>query len=112
MDGGADTAFVTALQTLRVLIVLVGFSAGVNSGLGASAVYLIVQTIDGYLIVPAVARRSVDLAPALVLGAQVLAGTLFGILGLALADPMVAMIKVLLEARSKAGAQAAGGPPS
>ena len=95
-----------------VLIVLVGFSAGVNTGLWAVAVYLIVQTIDGYLIVPAVARRSVDLAPALVLGAQVLAGTLFGILGLALADPMVAMIKVLLEARSKAGAQAAGGPTS
>ena len=93
-----------------VLIVLVGFSAGVNTGLWAIAVYLIVQTIDGYIIVPAVAKRSVDLAPALVLGAQVLAGTLFGILGLALADPMVAMIKVLLEERSKAGAKAAGEP--
>ena len=83
------------------LIVLVGFSAGVNTGLWAVAVYLAVQTVDGYLIVPAVAKRSVDLAPALVLGAQVLAGALFGILGLALADPMVAMIKVLLEARSE-----------
>jgi predicted PurR-regulated permease PerM len=85
-----------------VLLVLVGFSAGVDTGLWAIAVYLVVQTVDGYLIVPMVARRSVDLAPALVLGAQLLFGALFGILGLALADPIVAMIKVLLEDRSSA----------
>jgi predicted PurR-regulated permease PerM len=59
-----------------------------------------VQIIDGYVIVPMVAKRSVDLAPALVLGAQLLFGALFGIMGLALADPIVAMIKVLLEERS------------
>ena len=34
-------------------------------------------------------------------GAQILASTLFGILGLALADPMVAMIKVALERSSR-----------
>src|SRR3546814_2441401 len=60
-----------------VLIVLVGFSAGVNTGLYAVVVYLIVQTVDGYLIVPVVAKRAVDLAPALVLGAQILFGALF-----------------------------------
>ena len=86
-----------------VLIVLVGFSAGVDTGLWAIAVYLVVQTVDGYLIVPMVARRSVDLAPALVLGAQLLFGALLGILGLALADPIVAMIKVMLEDGSGTG---------
>src|SRR3546814_1937692 len=49
-----------------VLIVLVGFSAGVNTGLYAVVVYLIVQTVDGYLIVQVVAKRAVDLDPALV----------------------------------------------
>ncbi len=80
-----------------VLLVLVGFSAGVDTGLYAICVYFIVQTVDGYLIVPMVAKRTVDLAPALVLGAQILLGTLLGLLGLALADPIVAMIKVALE---------------
>lgn len=94
-----------------VLIVLVGFSAGFNSGLWAIAVYAIVQIVDGYVIVPAVAKRSVDLAPALVLGAQLLFGALFGILGLALADPMVAMIKVLLEDRSSNAADHADPSP-
>jgi len=83
-----------------VLIVLVGFSAGVDTGLWAIAVYVIVQVVDGYLIVPYVARKTVDLAPATVLGAQLLFGALFGILGLALADPLVAMAKAALQQMS------------
>ena len=59
-------------------------------------------------IVPMVAKQTVDLAPALVLGAQILFGALLGIMGLFLADPVVAMIKVALEreAERNAGAQA------
>lgn len=85
-----------------VLIVLVGFSGGTDTGLYAVGVYLAVQIVDGYLIVPMVAKRAVDLAPALILAAQILFGALFGIIGLFLADPIVAMIKVYLEQRSKA----------
>jgi predicted PurR-regulated permease PerM len=59
-----------------------------------------VQVVDGYLIVPYVARKTVDLAPALVLGAQLVFGALFGILGLALADPLVAMAKAALQQKS------------
>ncbi len=84
-----------------VLIILVGFSAGFDIGLYAIFVYFVVQAVDGYLIVPMVAKRAVDMAPALVLGAQILFGALFGILGLALADPIVAMIKVALERQSE-----------
>jgi predicted PurR-regulated permease PerM len=84
-----------------VLIVLIGFSAGFDTGLWAIGVYCIVQFIDGYLIVPYVARRTVDLAPALVLGAQLIFGALFGIMGLTLADPIVAMIKAALEQKSR-----------
>ena len=83
------------------LIILVGFSAGVDVGLYAIFVYFVVQMVDGYLIVPMVAKRAVDLAPAVVLGAQILFGALFGILGLALADPIIAMIKVALERQSE-----------
>ncbi|AEI38296.1 MAG: AI-2E family transporter [Zymomonas mobilis subsp. pomaceae] len=84
-----------------VLICLVGFSQGVQTGLWAMCVYAVVQMIDGYLIVPIVARRSVNLPPALELGAQILLGSLFGIMGLALADPLVAIAKVSLEEYSK-----------
>jgi predicted PurR-regulated permease PerM len=84
-----------------VLLMLVGFSQGMETGLWAVAVYFIVQTVDGYIIVPWVARRTVDLAPATVLGAQLIFGALFGLMGLILADPMVAMTKTILEHRSR-----------
>ena len=80
-----------------VLMVAVGFSAGSDAGLWAIATYLIVQSVDGYIIVPYVARRTVDLAPALVLGAQLIFGALFGILGLLLADPIVAAVRLRRE---------------
>lgn len=89
-----------------VLMVSVGFSAGVDQGLWAIAIYFGVQTFDGYVTIPLVAKHTVDLPPALTLSSQVLASTLFGVLGLALADPMVAMIKVALERESELAARA------
>lgn len=94
-------AFISGL-----LMVAVGFSAGVETGLLAILVYFGVQTFDGYVLIPIVAKKTVDMPPALTLGTQILFGTLFGIYGLALADPMVAMIKVALERRSERGAEA------
>ncbi len=84
-----------------MLMVLVGFSGGTDMALYCAGVYLVVQTFDGYVVIPMIARKTVDLAPALVLAAQLILGVLFGILGLALADPLIAMIKVVLEYRSK-----------
>jgi predicted PurR-regulated permease PerM len=84
-----------------VLMVTVGFTGGVEMGLYTIFVYFFVQTIDGWILVPLIAKRTVDLAPALVLGWQLILGVLFGILGLALADPMLAMIKVALERRAE-----------
>ena len=84
-----------------ILMVAVGFSAGTGEGLWAIFVYFFVQNVDGYLVVPYIARRTVDLAPAVVLAAQLLFGALFGILGLLLADPILASFKVTLEKLSE-----------
>ena len=90
-----------------LLMVAVGFSAGTDQGLWAVMTYFVVQTVDGYLIVPYVARRTVDLAPALVLAAQLIFGALFGIMGLFLADPIVATVKTALEDLSRREAKPA-----
>lgn len=82
--------------TSGVLMVAVGFSAGPHEGVYAIFVYFFVQNIDGYLVVPYIARRTVDLPPALVLAMQLLMGALFGILGVLFADPILATIKVVL----------------
>lgn len=83
------------------LMVAVGFSAGPETGYWAIATYIVVQGFDGYVLIPIVAKRTVDLPPALTLGAQILASALFGIMGLALADPMTALIKTAMERRSE-----------
>ena len=82
--------------TSGVLMIAVGFSAGANHGVYAIFVYFFVQNIDGYLVVPYIARRTVDLAPAVVLAMQLLMGALFGILGVLFADPILATLKVVL----------------
>ncbi len=84
-----------------VLMVLVGFSGGTEMGLYTIFVYFLVQNFDGYFIIPMIAKKTVDLAPALVLGTQLIMGILFGILGLFLADPALAMLKVALERRAE-----------
>ena len=84
-----------------VLMVLVGFSGGVEMGLYTIFVYFFVQNFDGYVVIPMIAKKTVDLAPALVLAFQLIMGILFGILGLFLADPLLAMIKVALERRAE-----------
>ena len=95
-----------------ILMALVGFSGGVEMGIFTIAVYLFVQNFDGYVVVPMIAKKTVDLAPALVLAAQFIMGILFGIVGILLADPLLAMIKVALHrmARDDAGDAAAEEP--
>jgi len=97
--------------TSGVLMVAVGFSAGPHQGLYAIFVYFFVQNIDGYLVVPYIARRTVDLAPAIVLGMQLLMGALFGILGVLFADPVLATLKVVLVDVSRRDAQKEGDGP-
>ena len=97
--------------TSGVLMVAVGFSAGPTQGVWAIFVYFFVQNIDGYLVVPYIARRTVDLAPAIVLAMQLLMGALFGILGVLFADPILASLKVALIDLSRQQAAKKGDPP-
>ncbi|MWV28544.1 AI-2E family transporter [Aurantiacibacter rhizosphaerae] len=97
-------AFVPNIGALisGTLMVLVGFSGGAQMGIYTIVIYLAIQNIDGYFVIPMIAKKTVDLAPALVLSMQLVMGILFGILGLLLADPLLAMIKVALAQRAKA----------
>ncbi len=52
--------------------------------------YAVVQTLEGNVIAPLIQKRTVDLPPALTILSQTILGTLFGIMGLILATPLVA----------------------
>jgi predicted PurR-regulated permease PerM len=63
-------------------------------GLGA---YIMLQFLETHLITPMVQKRTVRIPPAIGLGIQLIAGVLFGVLGLAFAMPIAAAAKVLIE---------------
>jgi len=97
--------------TSGVLMIAVGFSAGYGHGIWCIIVYFLVHNIDAYVVVPYVARRTVDLAPAVLLAFQLLMAALFGILGVLFADPILATLKVVLIDLSKQrAAEEAEGP--
>jgi len=71
--------------------VLLGLEGGTSGALAVLGIYVTVQSIESYLITPYVQKRSVDLPPALTIIVQVGMGTLYGIMGLALATPLAAL---------------------
>jgi len=58
--------------------------------------FIIIQQIEGNILQPIVMSRAVDLHPALVVFAILIMGTLFGLVGVLLAVPLVAALQVLV----------------
>jgi predicted PurR-regulated permease PerM len=70
--------------------ILLGLADGPLQALWVALLYIVVQTVESYLITPLVQLRTNALPPALVLATQLVLGVLFGLLGLALATPLAA----------------------
>lgn len=72
--------------------VLLAIPEGLTVTLLVIGVYLAVQTIESYVITPLIQQEKVSLPPALIISAQLLLGVLFGLIGLALATPITAVL--------------------
>ena len=92
-------AFIPTIGPLiaGVIIVLAGLASGTNAALGAFGVYLVVQCLESYGLTPFIQKRALDIPPATIFAGQLVLGVLFGLWGIALALPLMAVIKVLLE---------------
>lgn len=75
--------------------VLLAVPDGLTVTLLVVGVYLAVQTIESYVITPLIQQEKVSLPPALIISAQLLLGVLFGLIGLALATPIAAVLMTL-----------------
>lgn len=63
--------------------------------------YIVVQKIEGYILVPKIMQRAVGTSPLLVLIALLVGFKLAGVLGLLLAIPLVSVITLLVEEFSR-----------
>ena len=67
---------------------------GTSMLIWAVGIYAVIQSIEGYVIGPLILRHAVELPPAWTLIAIVLFGSLFGVLGIALSMPLLAIARV------------------
>lgn len=77
--------------------VLIAFLQGPQQALYVAVLYLVLQSVDGYLLTPLVDRRSVELPPVLTITAQVILGLAFGFIGILLASPLTAVALILIK---------------
>ncbi len=77
--------------------VLIAFLQGPQQALNVALFYLVLQTIDGYVLTPLVDRRSVELPPVLTITALLLMGLAFGFIGILLASPLAAAVMILVK---------------
>jgi predicted PurR-regulated permease PerM len=93
--------FIPYLGTLTGLTLSLSFVALDGGGwariLGVVAVFIIVQSVEGYYLTPKLLGGSLDLHPMWVLIGLMIGGSLFGILGIILAVPVIAIAKVALD---------------
>jgi predicted PurR-regulated permease PerM len=79
-----------------VPIAIAASSQGATMVVWVIAIYLLIQIVEGYVLTPLVERRTVHIQPAHALGMQMLMGTLFGAVGIALAAPLQAVLRVAI----------------
>lgn len=90
-----------------VLIVLASLGSGLAAVAGAFGLYLLVQFLEGNVLTPLIQRHAIAIPPATLFAAQIFLGFLFGLWGLALALPLIAMVKVVVNHSFPVGESAA-----
>jgi predicted PurR-regulated permease PerM len=93
--------FIPYLGTLTGLTLSLSFVALDGGGwpriLGVVAVFIVVQCVEGYYLTPKLLGGRLDLHPMWVLVGLMIGASLFGILGIILAVPVIAIAKVALD---------------
>lgn len=78
-----------------VVCVIVAFFTGVGTGIWTLIYFLIYQQVENYVIQPRVMKRTVDVSAVAVILAALIGGTLLGPVGVLLAVPAAASLKVI-----------------
>jgi predicted PurR-regulated permease PerM len=77
--------------------VLLGLSEGGTTALWVVLLYVVIQQVEGNLIMPLIQKRAVNLPPVVMLFAILVAGVLFGALGVVLAVPLAVVVYVAVK---------------
>ena len=108
---GLDLAFIIGMASgLANVVPYLGLVGGITASslmaflqfgdpwhpLMAVGVYALVQTIDGFFITPRIVGKKVGLSPVIIISGLIVGGNLFGFVGILLAVPAMAVLKVVV----------------
>ena len=80
-----------------VIIILAGLSQGLTMALYGLVTYMLIQFLESHVITPLVQQRTIHLPPAAILGLQLIAVFLMGLLGVAFVVPIAAAVIVIVQ---------------
>jgi len=91
-------AFIPTVGALigGLIIVLASLASGWVAAFSAFLLFLGVHALESYILTPIIQRQALDIPPATLFAFQILLGVVFGLWGLALALPLMAIVKVII----------------
>ena len=89
--------FFGAIFGIGFALIIITLTGGIKSVLIVGAVVLILQQLDANIINPKITSLRVDISPLTTIIAITIGGALFGVLGMFLAVPVAAILKLILE---------------
>jgi predicted PurR-regulated permease PerM len=92
-------AFIPTVGALLggLIVVIASLASGWVAGASAFVLFLGVHALESYILTPIIQRQALDIPPATLFAFQILLGVVFGIWGLALALPLMAIAKVMID---------------
>jgi predicted PurR-regulated permease PerM len=80
-----------------LIVVLASLASGWLATASAFGLFLGVHALESYILTPILQRQALDIPPATLFAFQILLGIVFGLWGISLALPLMAIVKVLID---------------
>jgi predicted PurR-regulated permease PerM len=107
---GIQSSFILAIQAglltfiptvgalvAGLIVVLASLASGWIAAASAFVLFLGIHALESYILTPILQRQALEIPPATLFAFQILLGVVFGIWGLALALPLMAVVKVTID---------------
>ena len=88
--------YIGAIIGVAIAVIITIFTGGIGQAIWLAILVTIVQQIDANIINPKIVGSSLKLSPILIIFAVTVGGAYFGMLGMFLAVPVVAILKILV----------------
>jgi predicted PurR-regulated permease PerM len=80
-----------------LIVVLASLASGWVAAASAFGLFLGIHALESYILTPMLQRQALDIPPGTLFALQILLGVVFGVWGIALALPLIAIVKVLID---------------